>query len=109
VIKGQRRGRKIGFPTCNLKLNDYIVPRLGVYSVKVEGPKFKKKGIANIGYRPTFNGQNLLLETNIFGINKNLYNKEIIISFRKFIRPEKKFKNLEHLKKQIKIDIKKTK
>jgi len=109
VIKGQRRGRKIGFPTCNLKLNDYIVPRLGVYSVKVEGPKFKKKGIANIGYRPTFNGQNLLLETNIFGINKNLYNKEKIISFRKFIKTEKKFKNLEHLKKQIKIDIKKTK
>mgnify|MGYP006174973471 CR=1 FL=1 len=109
VIKGQRRGRKIGFPTCNLKLNDYIIPRLGVYSVKVKGEKFNKKGIANIGYRPTFNGQNLLLETNIFGINKNLYNKEIIISFRKFIRPEKKFKNLEHLKKQIKIDIKKAK
>ena len=108
VIKGQKRGRKIGFPTCNIKLNDYIVPRLGVYAVKVKGSKFNKKGIANIGYRPTFNGQNLLLETNIFGINKNLYNKEISISFKKFIRPEKKFKNLEHLKKQIKIDIKKT-
>ena len=109
VIKGQKRGRKIGFPTCNIKLNDYIVPRLGVYAVKVKGSKFNKKGIANIGYRPTFNGQNLLLETNIFGINKNLYNKEISVSFRKFIRPEKKFKNLEHLKKQIKIDIKKAK
>ena len=108
VIKGQKRGRKIGFPTCNIKLNDYIVPRLGVYAVKVKGSKFNKKGIANIGYRPTFNGQNLLLETNIFGINKNLYNKEISISFKKFIRLEKKFKNLEHLKKQIKIDIKKT-
>ena len=108
VIKGQKRGRKIGFPTCNIKLNDYIVPRLGVYAVKVEGSKFNKKGIANIGYRPTFNGQNLLLETNIFGINKNLYNKEISISFKKFIRLEKKFKNLEHLKKQIKIDIKKS-
>ena len=108
VIKGQKRGRKIGFPTCNLTLKDYIVPRLGVYSVKVKALKFNKNGIANIGYRPTFNGQNLLLETNIFGINKNLYNKEISISFKKFIRLEKKFKNLEHLKKQIKIDIKKT-
>ena len=108
VIKGQKRGRKIGFPTCNIKLNDYIVPRLGVYVVKVEALKFIKKGIANIGYRPTFNGQNLLLETNIFGINKNLYNKDIRICFKKFIRPEKKFKNLEHLKKQIKIDITKT-
>ena len=109
VIKGKKRGRKIGFPTCNLKLSDYIIPRLGVYAVKINGSKFNKKGIANIGFRPTFNGKDLLLETNIFGINKNLYNKEINVSFRKFIRPEKKFKNLEHLKKQIKIDIKKAK
>ena len=109
VIKGKKRGRKIGFPTCNLKLNDYIIPRLGVYAVKVNGSKFSKKGVANIGFRPTFNGKNLLLETNIFGINKNLYNKEISVSFRSFIRPEKKFKDLEHLKKQIKIDIKKAK
>jgi riboflavin kinase / FMN adenylyltransferase len=109
VIKGQKRGRKIGFPTCNIKLNDYIIPRLGVYAVKVNGSKFSRKGIANIGFRPTFKGKNLLLETNIFGINKNLYNKEIGINFRRFIRPEKKFKDLEHLKKQIEIDIKKAK
>jgi len=109
VIKGQKRGRKIGFPTCNLKLNNYAIPRLGVYAVKVSGSKFTKKGIANIGFRPTFNGKNLLLETNIFGINKNLYNKDISVSFRKFIRPEKKFKDLEHLKEQIKIDIKEAK
>ena len=109
VIKGRQLGRKIGFPTCNLQLNDYIVPRNGVYAVQVKGSNFNKKGIANIGFRPTFNGKKLLLETNIFGIDKNLYNKEIDISFKKFIRQEKKFKNLEHLKKQIKIDIKKTK
>jgi riboflavin kinase / FMN adenylyltransferase len=109
VVKGKKRGRKIGFPTCNIKLKDYIIPRLGVYAVKINGLKFSKKGIANIGYRPTFNGKNLLLETNIFGINKNLYNKDIGVSFRKFIRREKKFKDLEHLKKQIKIDIKKAK
>ena len=109
VIKGQRRGRKIGFPTCNLKLNDYVVPKLGVYAVKVKSKNFHKNGIANIGYRPTFNGQNLLLETNIFGINKNLYNKVISVNFKKFIRPEKKFRNLKHLKKQIKLDIRQAK
>ena len=109
VIKGQRRGRKIGFPTCNLKLGDYVVPKLGVYAVKVKSKNFFKNGIANIGYRPTFNGQNLLLETNIFGINKNLYNKVISINFKKFIRSEKKFRNLKHLKKQIKLDINKAK
>ena len=109
VVKGKKRGRKIGFPTCNLKLKDYIIPRLGVYAVKVKGLKFVKKGIANVGFRPTFKEQSLLLETNIFGMNKNLYNKEINVSFKKFIRPEKKFKNLESLKKQIQIDIKQAK
>ena len=106
VIKGQKRGRKIGFPTCNLKLDNYVIPRLGVYTVKVSNKNFNKNGIANIGYRPTFKGQSLLLETNIFGFRKNLYNKVINVSFEKFIRPEKKFKNLEYLKKQIKLDIK---
>ena len=105
VIKGDKRGRKIGFPTCNVKILDYVIPKLGVYAVRVKTAKFVKKGIANIGYRPTFNGQNLLLEVNIFGINKNLYNKEINVDFIKFIRSEKKFKSLEQLKKQIKIDI----
>ena len=109
VIKGQRRGRKIGFPTCNLKLSNYVVPKLGVYAVKVKSKNFYKDGIANIGFRPTFNGQNLLLETNIFGINKNLYNKVISVKFKKFIRPEKKFRNLKDLKQQIKVDIKKAK
>tara|TARA_X000001036_G_scaffold326851_1_gene305386 strand:+ start:905 stop:1819 length:915 start_codon:yes stop_codon:yes gene_type:complete len=105
VIKGQKRGRKIGFPTCNIKISDYVIPKLGVYAVKVKTRNFLRKGIANIGYRPTFKGQNLLLEVNIFGINKNLYNKEVNVNFIKFIRSEKKFKDLEQLKKQIKTDI----
>ncbi len=109
VVKGNQRGRLIGFPTCNINLNNYIVPRLGVYSVIAETNNFRKKGIANIGYRPTFNGQNLLLEVNIFGINKNLYNKVIKVDFLRFIRAEKKFKNLERLRKQIKLDIKQAK
>ena len=87
----------------------YVIPKLGVHAVKVTTKDFIKNGIANIGYRPTFNGQSLLLETNIFGINKNLYNKVISVSFKKFIRSEKKFKNFEYLKKQIKLDIKQAK
>ena len=109
VITGRKRGRKIGFPTCNLKLHSYVIPRLGVYSVRVKSKYFIKNGISNVGYRPTFDGQNLLLETNIFGINRNLYNKVISINFKKFIRPEKKFRDLKHLKKQIKFDIKQAK
>ena len=90
-------------------MGNYVIPRLGVYAVEVKTSDFNKNGVANVGYRPTFNGQNLLLETNIFGINRNLYNKVISVSFKKFIRPEKKFKNFEYLKKQIKFDIKKAK
>ncbi len=109
VITGRKRGRKIGFPTCNLKLHNYVIPRLGVYSVRVKSKYFIKNGISNVGYRPTFNGQNLLLETNIFGIHRNLYNKVITVYFKKFIRPEKKFKDFKFLKKQIKLDIQQAK
>ena len=107
VIKGKQRGRKIGFPTCNIKIDSYIKPKLGVYSVEVETNSFKRKGIANLGYRPTFNGQNLLLEVNIFGIKFNLYKKIIRVKFIKFIRNEKKFRSIIELKEQIKQDIKK--
>ena len=106
VIKGSQRGRKIGFPTCNILLKKYVIPKFGVYAVNVRIKNVLKKGIANIGYRPTFNGKKLLLEVNIFGIKKNLYNKNINVIFNKFIRPEKKFKNILELKNQIRRDIK---
>ena len=109
VIKGKERGRKIGFPTCNMSLSSYVIPKLGVYAVKVNFNNITKDGIANIGFRPTFKGKSILLETNIFGINKNLYNKVISVRFIKFLRKEKKFKNIDYLKKQIKLDIKKAK
>ena len=70
VIKGKKRGRKIGFPTCNITLGNYVIPKLGVYAVKVKFGKIEKDGIANIGYRPTFKGQSLLLETNILELTK---------------------------------------
>ena len=105
VVKGLQRGRKIGFPTCNIKLNSYTVPKLGVYSVQVQINNLKKRGIANIGFRPTFSGKNLLLEVNVFGIKRNLYKKILKINFIKFIRSEKKFKNINKLKAQIKKDI----
>ena len=110
VKRGEKRGRKIGFPTCNLDLENYIVPKLGVYSAKIIiDKKIKKKGIVNIGYRPTFGKNKLLLETHIFGLKKNLYDKRIKIMLIKFIRKEKRFKSIVQLKKQIKIDIRKAK
>ena len=107
VQRGDRRGRTIGFPTCNIDIKNYIVPKLGVYSAKILiGNKTKKKGIVNVGYRPTFGKKKLILEAHIFGFNKNLYDKRIKIMLIKFIRGEKIFKNILELKKQIKKDIK---
>ena len=63
------------------------------------------QGIANLGYRPTFNQKKILLEVHLFNFSKNLYNNYLTVNFLKFIRKEKKFKNVEQLQKQIKIDL----
>ena len=82
------------------------MPKPGVYSAKIiVDKKTKKKGIVNIGYRPTFGKKKLMLEAHIFGLKKNLYDKMIKVMLVKFIRKEKKFKNIIQLKKQIKKDI----
>ena len=107
VKRGEKRGRKIGFPTCNLELGDYVIPKAGVYASKIIlNENSKKKGIVNVGYKPTFGKNKLLLEAHIFGFKKNLYDKTIKIMLLKFIRKEKKFKSITELKKQINKDIK---
>ena len=111
VSVGRKMGRKIGFPTCNVKINDYVIAKPGVYAVNILLKNNKKlfKGIANIGYRPTFNQKEILLEVHIFNFSRNLYNKHLTIEFIDFIRKEKKFKNINQLKKQINLDIRKAK
>ena len=108
VQKGRMMGRKIGFPTCNIELGDYIEAKQGVYAVKVyrENKKNCLKGIANLGYRPTFNQRKILLEVNLFNFSGNLYNKKLIVEFTKFIRKEKKFDGINQLRKQITLDLK---
>ena len=108
VQRGRQQGKKIGFPTCNIDIKNYVVAMPGVYAVKVKRKNSNKylKGIANLGYRPTFNQKKILLEVHIFNFSGNLYNKYLSVEFTKFIRKEKKFKNVEELKKQIKSDLK---
>ena len=108
VQKGRQQGKKIGFPTCNIDIKDYVVAMPGVYAVKVIGKNSNKsfKGIANLGYRPTFNQKKILLEVHIFNFSGNLYNKYLSIEFTNFIRKEKKFKNVNQLRKQIQSDLK---
>ena len=108
VEKGRKLGKKIGFPTCNIDIKDYVLAKPGVYAVKIyrKNKNFPLKGIANLGYRPTFNQNKMLLEVHIFNFNENLYNKHLTIEFINFIRKEKKFKNINQLKKQINLDLK---
>ena len=111
IKKGRQLGKTIGFPTCNIDMQNYVISKLGVYAVKLNLVPNKKyyKGIANLGIRPTFNQKKILLEVNIFNFNKKIYGKSIRVEFVKFIRGEKKFENISNLKKQIKLDIKKAK
>ena len=107
VKKGRQIGKKIGFPTCNIDIKDYILAKPGVYAVKVLRKNSSKylNGIANLGYRPTFNQKKILLEVHLFNFSGNLYNKLLSVEFLKFIRKEKKFKNVNQLKAQIKKDL----
>ena len=110
VQKGKQLGKKIGFPTANIDIKDYVLACPGVYAVrvkKIRGGYFK--GIANLGYRPTFNGKKILLEVHLFNFSGNLYNKYLTVEFKKFIRKEKKFRSISLLRKQIKIDLLKAK
>jgi riboflavin kinase/FMN adenylyltransferase len=107
VQKGRQIGKKIGFPTCNISIMDYVMAKPGVYAVKVLRKNNSKyiKGIANLGYRPTFNQKKILLEVHLFNFSGNLYNKYLSVEFLKFIRKEKKFKNVDQLKTQIQTDL----
>lgn len=105
VRSGDRRGRTIGFPTLNLPMGDYLEPRLGVYAVRVTIPKGPHAGtydgVANIGRRPTFDKQDVLLEAHVFDFAGDLYAQPICVSVVDFIRPEMKFDGLDSLKAQI--------
>ena len=97
VQRGRMMGQKIGFPTCNIDIGNYVIAKPGVYAVKTRINKRKKlyKGIANLGYRPTFNQKKILLEVNIFNFSGNLYNKKLSVEFLKFIRGEKKIQRYQ--------------
>jgi riboflavin kinase/FMN adenylyltransferase len=107
VIKGKKIGKELGYPTCNIKIKNYVVPKNGIYAVKVLIGKNKKvfNGIAYLGYRPTFSGKEIVLEVNIFNTKKNLYKKKLRVYFLKFMRRDKKFSNSANLIKQMNKDV----
>lgn len=108
VLPGDRRGRRLGFPTANVALNDHLEPALGVYAVRtaVEGeePETWHGGVANLGRRPTFDGKSTLLEVHIFDFDEDIYDRDVRVAFLDFLRPERKFDVLDALKAQITAD-----
>ena len=107
VIKGKKLGRKLGYRTCNIRIKNYILPKTGIYAVKVllQNKKHMSRGVAYLGSRPTFKGKEIFLEINIFGINKNLYKKKLRVYFLKFIRKDRKFNSSSALVRQMNKDV----
>ena len=106
IVEGKSRGKKIGFPTANIKVaeNYKIIPKNGVYFVSCKIRNVQKFGMMNIGFNPTFGNKKLTIEVNIFDFEQDIYGENIRIEFIKFIRNEIKFQNIDELIKQIKID-----
>ena len=103
VMKGRQNGKKIGFPTANVKINERekILPKNGVYAVKVNYNKMTNLAMMNIGTNPTFSGNYISNEVHLINWDGNLYKKEIEIFFIERIRDEKKFNSIQDLSIQL--------
>ncbi|MCD4791606.1 MAG: bifunctional riboflavin kinase/FAD synthetase [Bacteroidales bacterium] len=104
VVSGKKLGRELGFPTANIKVNkqEKLIPKRGVYAVKIKTEDKVYKGMLNIGTRPTISTNfETNIEVHIFDFNKDLYNKKIRIIFKKYIREEIKFPDKIQLQKQL--------
>ncbi|QGH34580.1 bifunctional riboflavin kinase/FAD synthetase [Gracilibacillus salitolerans] len=107
VIHGDKRGRTIGYPTANLKIEDYyFLPRIGVYAVEVRVGEKQYYGMANLGYNPTFTDdrENTKLEVHIFDFDENIYGEKIDVYWKKYIRDEEKFSGIDELVEKLKDD-----
>jgi riboflavin kinase/FMN adenylyltransferase len=106
VARGRNRGgRLLGFPTANINLQDELSPKTGVYAVTVECKEMTFKGVANIGYSPTFDDYIFTVEVHILDFEDNIYGKDIRVNFIHRLRDEKKFSGIEELSEQINKDI----
>jgi riboflavin kinase/FMN adenylyltransferase len=103
VIKGDKIGRTIGFPTANIFVEETykLIPSDGIYAVTVALNAEVYKGMAYIGQRPTINGMTRNIEVNIFDFNQEIYGQLITMNFLKFLRHDVKFTGLEALKDQL--------
>ena len=105
VVKGQQRGRELGFPTANVCADNELIPPRGVYATTTIVAGVAYPSITNIGVRPTFeNDEDLVIESHMIGFDKDLYGARVRIGFVQRLRDERKFDGLEALKSQIAAD-----
>ncbi|MFA5261914.1 MAG: bifunctional riboflavin kinase/FAD synthetase [Candidatus Omnitrophota bacterium] len=110
VVKGDGRGKTLGFPTANIRPSNEVILPVGVYAVRVRIGPDSFKGMANIGRRPSFKKKNcpINIETHVFDFSKNIYGKEIIIEFIERLRAEKTFRSAAQMIAQLKRDERKS-
>jgi riboflavin kinase/FMN adenylyltransferase len=105
VEHGQKLGRDLGFPTANLLLGGYLQPALGIYAVKAGVDEGRgtvwHDGVASLGYRPTVGGTHVLFEVYLFDWSGDLYGRHLRVALIDYLRPEKKFDDLQGLQAQI--------
>ncbi len=104
VGRGEARGRRLGFPTANLSVRDLAHPPPGVYAVRAESEGRTWDGAAYLGYRPTFRGRTLILETHVFDDQPDLYKRRLKVIFVARIREDRVFAGAEDLARQIAVD-----
>ncbi|CAN5346195.1 bifunctional riboflavin kinase/FAD synthetase [soil metagenome] len=106
IIKGDRLGRVLGFPTANIDIDSHhkLVPAEGIYAVKVSHAGKHYGGMLYIGNRPTIDGARRSIEVNIFDFSKEIYGENLTVSFEKLLRRDSKFNDLEELKIQLQKD-----
>ena len=108
IVKGLQNGRKIGFPTANIRIDDQqkIIPATGVYAVEMNVAGTSCRGMMNVGWRPTIEEEKLerKIEVHLFDFQKEIYDEACQIRVLQFVRAEHKFPNLEALKVQIQRD-----
>lgn len=110
VVKGKGRGKSLGFPTANIATSEnFLIPRGGVYITKTNYYGDCYLSVTNVGKNPTFNGEDVTIETHILDFNCSIYDSKIEIFFIEYLREECKFDNKEDLVKQVFIDIEMTK
>ncbi|MGA9083593.1 MAG: riboflavin kinase, partial [Pseudolabrys sp.] len=105
VIHGDKRGRELGFPTANLKLNPTCGLKHGIYAVRIAVAGKRHDGVASFGRRPMFDDGAPLLEVFLFDFDGDLYGQAIDVAFIGWIRHEQKFESIETLKRHMTADV----